>query len=257
VDSEVNQKTRTPLHASHTFEQTLYYFTGNYKLRDNLAIYAQFATGFLVPDISVFQVPNPNVSDLKPQESKNYQAGVVYHGDKIAVDVDAYYIDFTNKQSSTVVAGETVFSNIGGAVYKGLEGQASYLLTDNLSVFANGSLNSAEATDSKTQIKNAPKSTAAIGLLFRNDLWQASFADKYTGKQWADNGEPAAYLIDGFNTAEAKVSRNFGKLKLELAVYNLFDNQPVVNIKPGKTAPFDQYYYEVERNWQLSAKVNF
>lgn len=257
VDSDVNQKTRTPLHASHTFEKTLYYLTANYKLRDNLAIYGQFATGFLVPDISVFQVPNPNVTDLKPQESKNYQAGIVYHGDKISIDIDYYYIDFTNKQSSTLIAGETVFSNIGGAVYKGFEGQVSYLLTDQLSLFANGSANSAKSSTTGFQIKGAPTSTAAYGLLFRNDKWTASFADKYTGKQWGIEGEPAAYEIAGYDSAEAKVSRVIGKAKLEVAVYNVFDKTPVVNLKQGKTVPFDQYYFQPTRNYQVSLKVNF
>ena len=94
VDTEVNQKSRLPFHGSKTFSKTLYFATANYKVQDNLSVYAQFATGFLLPDISVTQAVNPKLDDLKPQTSTNYQAGVVYHGAKLTVDADIYAIEF-------------------------------------------------------------------------------------------------------------------------------------------------------------------
>src|SRR5262249_45823338 len=103
VDADVNQKSRQPFHSSHTFTQTLYFFTANYKIQDNWSAYAQYATGFLVPDISVTQVVSPNLSDLNPQKSTNYQIGTVYHGDRITVDADVYYIEFKNKLQSVSV----------------------------------------------------------------------------------------------------------------------------------------------------------
>ncbi|MEI6282460.1 MAG: TonB-dependent receptor plug domain-containing protein, partial [Alphaproteobacteria bacterium] len=47
VDAEVNQSSRLPFHGSKTFSKTLYFLTGNYKIRDNWSAYAQYATGFL------------------------------------------------------------------------------------------------------------------------------------------------------------------------------------------------------------------
>ena len=49
----------------------------------------------------------------------------------------------------------------------------------------------------------------------------------------------------------------FDRYRLEAAVYNVFDSQPFTNIKPGKTAAYDQYYFQPERNFQVSLKVNF
>ncbi len=275
VDADVNQSSRLPYHDSKTYKKTLYFLTANYKIQENLAAYAQYATGFLVPDISATQKVNPNLKDLAPQESTNYQAGLVYHGGRITVDADAYYIDFTNKLQSASVplatgGSETQFFNLGGATYKGVEGSVTFQATDNIFVFANGSINSAKAQGASTtrggvpivvaggkQIANAPKSTAAIGGLYQDDHWSISLVDKYTGKQWSAEGEPAAYQVDGYNSTDLSVVYRIDRYRLEAAIYNLFDSQKFTTIKPGKTVPYDQYYYQPERNFQVSLKVNF
>lgn len=270
VDSDINQKSRLPFHDSKTFTKTLYFLTGNYKVRDNLSVYAQYATGFLLPDISATQVVNPNLTDLHPQESTNYQAGLVYHGSRLTLDADVYKIDFTNKIQQATIGTEAVSFNLGGARYTGVEGAATYQAMDSLFLFANGSLNEAKAQGASTtingvpvvitggkQIAYAPKSTAAFGVMYRDDAWSVSLADKYTGEQWGAEGEPAAYHIDGYHQTDLKVVYRFDRYRLEGAVYNLLDNQPVTNIKPGKTVPYDQYYFQPERNVQVSVKVNF
>lgn len=270
VDADVNQSSRLPYHGSKTYTKTLYFLTANYKVQSNLAVYGQYATGFLVPDISATQKVNPNLNDLVPQESTNYQAGVVYHGSRLSLDADVYLVDFTNKLQSMAVGSETVFFNLGGARYKGVEGSATFAATENLFLFANGSFNSAKARGASTmiggvpvviaggkQIANAPKTTAAVGVLFNNDTWSISVADKYTGVQWGAEGEPAAYRIPGYNSTDLTVVYKVGRYRLECAVYNLFDSQKFTSIKPGKTVPYDQYYFQPERNFQVSAKVNF
>ncbi|HEX5265071.1 MAG TPA: TonB-dependent receptor [Phenylobacterium sp.] len=275
VDSDVNQKSRQPFHGSKTFTKTLYFLTANYRLQENLAVYAQYATGFLVPDISTTQVVNPNLDQLEPQESTNYQAGLVYHGSRVSFDADVYYIDFKNKLQTVSVtdpiAGlETVNFNLGGAVYKGIEGQITFQATDRVFVFANGSLNSAKAQGASTtidgvpvvitggkQIAGAPESTAALGAYYQDENWTVSLADKYTGLQWGAEGEPAAYKIPGYHSTDLTVVYRFGRYRLEGAIYNLFDSQKFTSIKPGKTVPYDQYYFQTERNFQVSLKVNF
>jgi iron complex outermembrane receptor protein len=279
VDADVNQKSRQPFHGDKTFEKTLYFLTANYKVQENLSVYAQYATGFLVPDISVTQVVNPQLSDLKPQESTNYQAGTVYHGSKITIDADVYYIDFKNKLQTTsvvdpVLGAVTANFNLGGAIYKGVEGSVTYAATDDIFLFANGSINSAIAEGANTtilgvpiviaggkQLANAPKSTAAVGVLFNNENWSISLADKYTGEEWANEGEPSNFHVSGYNSTDLSVVYRFGRYRLEGAVYNLFDSQKFTSIKPvgkGNTiSPYDQYYFQPERNYQVSLKVNF
>ena len=270
VDADVNQSSRLPFHGSKTFSKTLYFLTGNYKIRDNWSAYAQYATGFLVPDISATQKVNPNLNDLVPQQSTNYQIGTVYHGNKITFDGDIYDVEFQNKLQSTTVGSETVFFNLGGARYKGIEGALTVAVADHWFAFGNASLNSAKALGASAilggvpfvvaggkQIANAPRSTASLGGIYRDGNWSVSLVDKYTGDQWAAEGEPDAYKINAYNSTDFTVVYSFDRYRIEAAVYNLLDSQKSVSIKPGKTVPYDQYYWQPERNFQVSIKANF
>ncbi|WP_309606189.1 TonB-dependent receptor domain-containing protein [Phenylobacterium sp.] len=275
VNADVNQKSRQPFHGSKTFNKTLYFLTANYKPQENLAVYAQYATGFLLPDISVTQAVNPNLNDLRSQTSTNYQVGAVYHAAKLTFDADVYYIDFKNKLQTAAIplaagGSETVNFNLGGAVYKGVEGSVTLAATDKVFLFANGSINSAKAEGATTmigglpvvitggkQIAGAPKSTAAVGVLYNDEHWSVSLIDKYTGEAWGAEGEPAAYKIGGYNSADLSVVYRFDRYRIEAAIYNLTDSQKATSIKPGKTVPYDQYYFQPARNYQLSLKVNF
>lgn len=276
IDTPFNQKTRTPLTQSATFTKTLYFLTANYRLQDNWSVYAQYATGFLIPALSTLQTASPDTSDLKPQESKNYQAGTVYHGGRFTFDGDVYYIDFNNKQQSLKdnTTGDTVFFNLGGAVYKGVEAQGTFSLPRNAYVFLNGSINSAKAQGGTTtiagksvtiaggkQIAGAPKWTAAAGLIWRPGDWSVSVTDKWVGEQWANEGEPSNFRIKPYSTVDLTVVYNFGDWRVEGAIYNLLDDQSVIKISPANKDntidPTDQYYFQPERSFQVSARYNF
>jgi iron complex outermembrane receptor protein len=276
IDTPVNQKTRTPLNASATYTKTLYFLTANYKLADNWSAYAQYATGFLVPPLSVLQTASPNTDALKPQESKNYQIGTVFHGGRFTFDGDVYYIDFNNKQQSVknAATGETVFYNLGGAVYKGVEAQGTYGFADQAFVFLNGSINSAKAQGGTTtiagqtvtltggkQIANAPKWTAAAGLIWKPGDWSLSITDKLVGEQWANEGEPSNFRIKPYSTVDLTATYTIGRWRLEAAAYNLFDDQSATKITAvnanNTVDPSDQYYFQPARNFQVSARMNF
>jgi len=53
-------------------------------------------------------------------------------------------------------------------------------------------------------------------------------------------------LVDGFKA-----------LKLPVNVFNLFDQQKVTSINPGKTLLGDQYPYQAPRSDQLSLRADF
>jgi iron complex outermembrane receptor protein len=276
VNAEVNQKSREPFFDSHAFTKTLYFLTANYRIRDNLSTYAQYATGFLVPDVSVTQQSHPVLSGLKPQQSANYQFGVVYHGSRFSLDSDIYYINFTNKLQTVSVTDpvtkqqETVNFNLGGAVYKGAEGQITLQATDNIFLFANGSYNPATAKGGETtiydtpvtitggkQIAGAPRSTAGFGAYWQSAALTVSLVNKYTGQSWSAEGEPEASRINGYNSTDLSVAYRWDRWRLQVAAYNLFDSQKMTSIKVGKTPAADVLYFQAERNFQLSLRVNF
>jgi iron complex outermembrane receptor protein len=277
IDTPVNQGSGTAFKGSATFTKTLYFLTANYKVAENWSAYAQYATGFLIPPLSTLQQQIPRANDLQPQESKNYQLGTVFHGGRITLDADAYYIDFKNKQQSIALpaSGETVFYNLGGAVYKGLEAQVTVEAAPHVFVFANGSLNSAKATGGATtiagapvtvtggkQIANAPKSTAALGLIWKPGEWSISATEKYVGEQWGAEGEPSSFRVAPYNQVDLTVVYNLDRWRLEAAVYNLLNSQRLTKIGQGgkvfnTLSATDQYYYQPERSLQVSARMNF
>jgi iron complex outermembrane recepter protein len=201
----------------------------------------------------VLYVNSPGLSTVAPERSTNYQAGAVYHGSHLSIDADAYLIKFKNKFNSFVsaVPGEgTVFINLGAVTYKGVEGQVTYALPYGIAVFANASRNYAKTDNAgspHTQVANAPFMTAAAGLLYKQGPIRASLIDKYTGAQYAVEGEVPAYRIPGYNTASLSVSYDLGIARVGISVDDLFDSTKVTNINQGKTAPFDQYVYQPGR----------
>lgn len=249
IDASVNATTRYAQQIGNSWDATLPFLTVNYAANDKLSFYGQFARGFLAPPIDVLYVPNPAISTVEPQKSTNYQAGLVYHGGSLSIDLDAYYIDFTNKFHQS--DDGTYWNNLGGAVYKGIEGQVTYAFDNGLAVFANGSLNYAKTNNAgtaHTQIANAPVATAAAGLLYKKGPLALSLIDKYTGHQFAQEGEPAAFRIPGYHKASFSARYEIGKIRFGIEVSNIFDDQPVTGITKGKPSPaYDKYFYQPGR----------
>ena len=280
VSTLANQKTRTPLDAEKTFNKDLEYATINYRIWDSWSVYAQYATGILIPDISAFQVSGPtgnqasgpSLNQLVPQTSTNYQLGTVFHGTNWTADFDLYKIDFKNKigtvtgptplpDGTTCASGETCYYNQGGVTYQGIEGEVTYAFTNWLSGFANGSINDAKDNSTHLQVKQAPKNTYGVGLLFKKGGWTASLIDKYTGEQWGQDNQPSNFHIPGYHQADFSVSYAWNRYKVMVQAQNITNSQAVTsitpNLKTNTVSPYDQYYWQAPANYQVSLKVAF
>ncbi|GAA0335211.1 TonB-dependent receptor [Sphingomonas oligophenolica] len=256
INAIANQTTHTPATFTATYDASLPFATINYQPTERLAVYAQYAKGFLAPPLSVLYVVDPSASSVKPQTSTNYQFGAVYHGARVSIDADIYAIDFNNKFAHKTVGGNVVYYNQGGVLYKGIEGQATYAFGNGLAIFANASRNYAKTKDERKQVANAPFMTAAGGILYKRGPIKLSLIDKYTGTQYADNGEPKQYRIPGYNTAIAAASYDFGIVTAGINVSDLFDSTKVTNISVNG-APYDQYYFQPGREITGSLSVKF
>ena len=271
VDALVNQTTRAPQSTAVDYSASLPYLSFNQQLGGALAVYAQYAKGFQIPDLKSFYIADPSRNSSEPQKSLNHQIGIVGKSDRLTWDVDFYKIDFTNKYVSNGLTGTAAaYVNIGGVVYKGVEGQATWVVGNGLALYANGSRNHAQNGDTGKTVANAPDMTAAAGLLFNSGAWSASLIGKRTGTVHQvdyDAAKPAAY--DYYRTAaytntDLSVAYRFTHigigiktLKLQVNVFNLFDKQEVTAIAAGKTTPFDQYAFQAPRSLQISAKADF
>lgn len=265
-NASVTQNVRIPNVATHTYTATLPYLTANYHIADNWSVYGQYAKGFLIPPLTTFFLADPSKGTPKPQKSTNYQVGTVYQSGRINIDADLYYIDFNNKIVSVGSGLDQLFTNDGGAVYKGVEGQFAYTFPHGLTAFANGSLNYAKDKATKTQILRAPTYTAAAGLLYGQGPAIASLIYKRTGTQWAVAGEPDAYRMHGFDTTDFAITYRLPHgLSVETTITNLFDNKSPFQIATsGKNvdpvtgrSPFDRYLFQGGRSAQITLRAQF
>jgi iron complex outermembrane receptor protein len=253
INAEYNQTTRIPQQVTSTYSADLPFLQVNYAVTPRLAVYGEFAKGFLAPPLKALYVLNPGLSDLSPEKSTNYQGGFVYHGSHLSLDADYYYIDFANKFASVTspVPGEgKIFINEGAVTYRGVEGQVTYAFNNGLALFANGSQNYAKTHnpgEPHTQVPNAPFWTAAGGVLFKHGPVRLSLIDKVIGPQYADNGEPAAYRIKAYNDAIVSARYRLGKAEFGVQVSDLFGTRSVTDISPGSSPEFDQYYFQPGR----------
>ena len=265
LDAAVNQTTRIAQTGSETYKATLPFLSANYKLDTQWSSYAQYAQGMLVPDLSMFYVNNPGLSTVDPQKSTNYQLGVVHKSDGIVFDADVYYIDFNNKIASTGTGNDLVYYNQGGVVYKGIEGQLTYLLDHGVALYANGALNSAKSRGTGLQVAKAPKSTASLGVIYNDGAWSFSLVNKRVGTQYAQDGEPAAYEISAYRSTDLGATYTLGRLgswlksaSLQANVYNIGNKQEVTGISVNsKGANYDQYTFQPARSAMVSFKAEF
>jgi iron complex outermembrane receptor protein len=98
-----------------------------------LSVYGQYAQGFLPPGLSTLYIARPDLSTVAPQTSTNYQAGFVYHGSRLSLDFDGYYIDFNNKLGTRTVSDgtsgtTTAYYNQGDVIFK--SGSIRFSLVD-------------------------------------------------------------------------------------------------------------------------------
>lgn len=284
VDAPLEQKTSPvrPVTASFDTTHDLPFLTVNYKIQPSWSVYAQYAQGIYVPDISSFEQKTPTATYPKAQTTTNYQFGTVYYADNWTFDGDVYYIGVNNNivfqpcNQAPIFGspGETCGVNTGTATYKGVEAEGTYAfegVLSGLAAFLNGSLN-----DSKTGgkwLKNAPMWTAAGGIFYKHDIWSLSLIDKLVGQQFSDTKNTQFYKLGAYNVMDFKGSVDLNdNYQIGLGVYNLLNSRSLASVGINDSSPIggtnvndianrqdslDQYYYQASRSFQVTLKANF
>jgi iron complex outermembrane receptor protein len=254
----------------------------NYKLQPSWSVYAQYAQGIYVPDISAFEQTTPlsTANAPKAQTTTNYQAGTVYYADNFTFDADVYYIGVNNNivfQSCTTApfngpSGEPCALNTGVATYKGIEGEGTYAFDgdlEGLSVFLNGSIGSAKSQGK--WIKGAPMWTSASGIFYKMGIWKFSLIDKLVGQQYSDNSNTTFYKLGAYNNMDAKASVTWEALEFGLGISNVLNSRSLaavtvndkatiggnVNDLLNRGSSLDQYFYQPSRGFQFTVKARF
>ena len=283
VAAPLEQKTKpvVPVNAAYTTTRDLPFVMANYKIEPSWSIYAQYAQGIYVPDISSFEQAKPTTTFPKAQTTTNYQVGTVYYADKFTFDADIYYIGVNNNISYQLCslapffgsAGETCAINTGTAFYKGIEGEGTYTfdgVLEGLTVFVNGTVGSAKSGG--LWLKQAPMWTSAQGIFYKSGNLKISLIDKLVGQQYSDNTDTQFYKLPAYSNVDFKTSWTEGAMEFGFGISNLLNSRSLgavtendkalliganVNDIANRGNSLDQYYYQPSRGYQATVKVRF
>lgn len=226
LTAQVNAGTGKPLDYSKTYGAPLPAVTVHYMIDPHWAAYLQYAKGFLAPNLNYVQNADPRQSNVSPQQTNNYQAGTSWQTRRLSLSADVYYIDFSNMVASRNVGVNTIYFNQGAVDYYGVEAEGTLAIGHGVSLYANGSGNSAKNRKTHQPIANAPEATAAAGILFTTGGIYASLIDKWVGSRYGDVGLRQG--LDPFNQLDASLSytlhqRGTPPVVLRLQFDNLLD----------------------------------
>jgi len=273
--SAVEPKLLKPYSGEFKTTRTLPFLEANYKIRPSWSVYAQYAQGIYVPDITAFEQKTTVETFPKAQTTTNYQVGTVFYADNFTVDGDVYYIPVKNNivfENCNLVgglSGDTCAVNTGQALYKGVEGEATYAFGDDimngrlrgLAVFINGSINSSRSNG--LWLKQAPLWTTAGGLIYKHEGVKLSIIDKMVGPQWSDTANNPNYKVHTYNNMDVTLGYDFGQFELSLGIYNAFDSRSILAITENDSSfvanrlmSTDQYFFMPPRSYMLTLKAS-
>ena len=268
-EEKLSTGTQPVLGADQLYTRTLPFLTANYHVQPNWSVYAQYAQGFLVPKIGNLYVNNLASTRVDPQLSTNYQLGTVFTADRLSIDGDIYYIVFEHKIQTFTdgVTGQSYSTNSGGALYKGIEVQGSYVLPAGFSIYANWSGNASVGKNDLSnplsnnhQLTAVPRWVSAAGLRYQHDqLFNpddtviVSLNAKFVGSQYltaakcssAPNGicaanavlTPVTGLIPAYRQADLSATYRIGHYSIEAQVLNLFNSRILTSVKGSALIP--------------------
>jgi len=264
--SDMNQKALVPQDYQYTYHAHLPYLTVNERLGTTDSVYAQYARGIQVPFLGV---GSATATPPAAQETTNYQLGWVHKETGWTAAADVYYIDMNNMQLNTGTNANPNYINAGGARYKGIELEGTYVLGYGLSTYVNYTINSAyylsgnAASGQPTgEVPNAPNMTSAFGLLYNEGGWNGSVIFKRIGQQLntklggqlprMDNVDlNVAYTFDhlGVNWAKA--------VRVQLSVFNVTNKQALVATTGPLTTASSQFQWQAPRSAMVSGRLDF
>jgi iron complex outermembrane receptor protein len=230
----VNNDAGQPVGYIRSYHALLPNFEARYQFNPAVSAYAQVAEGYLGPNRNVLYTTSGFDPDNTPETTWNYQTGFAYQLPRLALDADLYLVHFNNLISSHTAGPTTIFYNNGGAVYKGVEAEATYNLGAGVSAFGNGSVNDAQTTATHTNLAETPQFTANSGLIYNKGGLYAAVIDQWTGGHYDNNdlspGNVPGQWYDPYNLLGVSLSYDFSKaggpvrqapLKVKLDIENL------------------------------------
>ena len=252
----------------------------NYRIRQNWSVYAQFATGSVIPPSSVFDVSNvtttggvttiiPNPVSVTPAVSyaKTYQGGTVLKMRRVTLTGDAFYVHYGNAYTASPdpnAVGASEYQSSGDSGTKGFEGDTNIVLAPGLSIYLNGTvgadryLSQTIAQGAKTYnnpnynqwVANTPANTETYGITYQRYNFDLGFFTKRIGPMWNDNKATVPLVYTNGTTASTSITANQVIPIDPFDVSNLYFNYTLRN----SSSRFDNTKFRLSFNNLLDAR---
>jgi iron complex outermembrane receptor protein len=239
----------------------------NYRARSNWSIYAQVATGSVVPPSAVYDYNQTAASASaavpqlatppKQQRSTTYQIGSVFKANRLALDADAYHVRFQNSYSSTidnipgdVDLGDTIFYLQPSSITQGIEFEGTFVITPGLNLYLNGTADNAyysgslnagtqaapyyESAPAGLWVAQTPTDTEMQGLTYEKSGFNLGIFNKRIGEERVDNGQyhnqaivPPFSMLGSYVNYTVRNHSLFDQTKIRLSATNLMNSHNV------------------------------
>jgi iron complex outermembrane recepter protein len=240
-----------------------------YRLKNNWSMYAQWATGNVIPPSSVFDVKNATVAlTPKPTQTRTFQFGSVLKTNRFTLDADAYFIHAGNAYSSAPdPTGEPVYYATADTHTKGFEAEGNAVIGKGFFLYGNGTIGSAKYADTQLWVASSPHDTETVGLTYLHSNWDIGFFNKRIGQLYNDNGSTnQAIAIDPFNITNLFINYTIKQAsylrgtKFRVGINNLFDQHNIVGVNPASkstSAPSPGDFLTLMAGRSISVAVTF
>ncbi len=272
---------RTSFTAENEWESFSPKFGLDYKVNDDVMIYASASRGFKSGGFNG-RLTN-RAQSFDPETLWSYEAGFksTLAQQRVRLNMAAFYNDYKNFQLSRFTANpdtgafESVFDNAGKATIWGVEMEMTALLTDNVTLDVNaGYLNSSydelfgdfgvDVSDQR-KLVNAPDFTSRASLRYDHELGNAgtlSFngAISYRSKTYLTVSSSEILAQDGYALLEASLQfvSDDQHWNIILAGQNLTNRKFREHAFDLSAAPGVQLgYYGTPRTYSLTVRYNF
>jgi iron complex outermembrane receptor protein len=257
--------------------------------RNLRGIYASYSTGYKGSGLNLNSAISPGTPlVLAPEKVRNWEAGIKSElFDKLLTfNLSAFWTELSGLQANIVPTNgnRSYLANVGDVRSRGIEVDANWRVTPELTLTANGSFNEAIYTS----YPNAPCPVGVTGVcnLTGRPLWQApkwianaivdyerALSDKVDGyavaqlsyRSWtygaADDGPYSR--IPGYAVANLRAGVKFQQGKYDLSVWasNLFDKRYYQNLGTSQIVGASAFAYAGQlgtpRTWGATLRASF
>jgi len=222
-----------------------------FDVTDDLNLFGGYAENFKALTDAVLENPNSDFSQLEPETSENWEAGMRYNNGRIQASATYFKSKFDNRIIFIAPGSETgpdylegengTYFNGGGIDSEGFELLAAARITDTLSIFGSYTyidatyrgtgdplVDAAQGITPGNRVTGIPENMFVLSADYQDDLFRAGVSGKYTGERFVnlDNTFPADeyFLVDAYVGVRGEAIADVLKaIELSLVVNNLLD----------------------------------